>query len=164
MNLCTAIEKTKKGRFSVFVDGEFVCALHADVFSRSSIAVGRELEPDYLEELRLESEERITKDRALRLLSARSYTRRGLVEKLRLYSDAETAEAVAGRMEELGLIDDADYARRYAEECVSRKGFSLYRARQALLEKGIDRDVAEEALAEYEEEPEAAIATIIERK
>ena len=162
--LVTAIERTKKGRFSIFCDGDFCCALHADVFAAAPIIVGAEIAPEELEELRVQSETRITKDRALRLLSARAYTAYGLQRKLLAYTDEDIAAEAVARMVELGLVDDLDYARRYAADCMRQKGFSLARTRQALREKGIDRDTADEVLAEMDEDAEPAIARIILKK
>lgn len=160
----TGIERTKKGRFSVFCDGEFACALHPDIFSASSLRTGGEVSRSELEELRRESEMKITKDRALRLLSARSYTAYGLRRKLEERTGEDCAGAVVGRMIELGLVNDADYARRYADHCVNQKGFSLRRVKQALLEKGISQELAEEVLAGLDEDPRPAIARVISRK
>jgi regulatory protein len=162
--LITAIERTKKGRFSIYCDGEFACALHPDIYASSPLKPGRDIDPEELANLHSQSERRITKDRALRLLSARAYTSHGLLQKLLAYTDADSAQAAVARMAELGLIDDLDYARRYAAECLERKGFSLSRTKQALREKGIPRDVIDEALEEARGDPEPAIARVILRK
>lgn len=162
--LVTAIEQTKRGRFSIYLDGEFSCALHADIFASSPIKVGYTVTPREMEELRGQSEQTITKDRALRLLSARAYTSRVLLRKLMLHTDEDNAQAVVDRMIELGLVDDLDYAKRFAEDCMERRGYSLHRTKQALREKGIDRDTIDEALADIEIDPEPAIATVILRK
>ena len=162
--LVTGIERTKKGRFSVFCDGEFCCALHIDVFAASPIQVGARIDPSDLEQWRLQSEARITKDRALRLLSARAYTGYGLYRKLVTYTDEEIAAEAVARMTELGLVDDWDYARRYAADCMNQKGYSLARTRQSLGQKGIDRAVIDEVLAQRDDDPEPAIARILLKK
>lgn len=164
MMLVTAIERTKKGRFSVFCDGEFVCALHPDVFGSSPIKSGCEISPEEMEELRRQSEAKITKDRALRLLSARAYTSKGLFRKLVAYTDEDCAQAAVDRMVELGLVDDYDYARRYGADCMNLKGYSVRRTKQALMEKGIAREIIDQVAEEWDVEPEPAIAKIVIRK
>lgn len=160
----TDIQKTKKGRFSIFADGEFLFSIHADIFASSPISIGRNMEPDELESYRTASESRITRERALRLLSARSYTKKGLYDKLRVYADEESAAAAVERMAELGLVNDADYARRYAADCMNLKGYSLSRTALALREKGISREIIEDTLSELDFDPELAIAEIITKK
>lgn len=160
----TGIERTKRGRFSIFLDGEFWCALHVDVFASSELTTGGTVSAERLEELRDESEARITRERAMRLLGGRSYTEQGLYDKLCERAEERHAAAAVARMVELGLVDDEDYARRYAADCVNLKGYSHRRTEQALLQKGIDRDIAERTLEAMEEDPEAAIARIVKRK
>lgn len=49
-------------------------------------------------------------------------------------------------MEKEGYLDDADYARRYAEYFSARKNAGVQLLRAELARKGIDRNTAEEAL------------------
>lgn len=162
--LVTAIRQTKRGRISVYVDDEFYCVLHIDVFALSDLVTGKPVEQERLEELRMQSEERIARERAISLLSARSYTEQGLYRKLCERADEQAAAAAVARMLELGLLDDADYARRYAADCIGLKGFSRRRTAQELQRKGIARDIIERTLQDCEEDPQPAIARVIKRK
>ena len=104
------------------------------------------------------------KSYALTLLSRRAYTEKGLYDKLcTRYEEDEAAGAVA-RMLELDLLDDADYAERLAADLVRRKGFAPRRARFELERRGIDAQIAQEALEEYDAHQQPAIAGIIRRK
>ena len=67
-------------------------------------------------------------------------------------------------MEEIGLIDDRDYARRYASELFQRKYFARKRVEYELKQKGIDPDFIEELLEELEPEPVGQIGALVERK
>lgn len=164
----TDFSATKKGRIALFVDGEFYCSLHLDIFAATSLEVGTEVNALQLESLRERSEETVTRERAIRLLSARSYTVQGLYEKLLAYSDEDCASAAVTRMIELGLLDDEDYARRYASDCLKLKGWSRKKTKQSLLQKGIDRELAEETLAAFADEDdtgeEPAIAALVLKK
>jgi regulatory protein len=51
------------------------------------------------------------------------------------------------RLRELGLVDDAAWASRYAAERFVRTGKGRHRIRAELLARGIDREAAEAALA-----------------
>ena len=112
----TDINKTKKGRYSVYLDDEFYGVLHLDVFLRFNYAIGSEIDPKTLDEYIYDSQIIIAKERAFRLLSARSYTAQGLKEKLLRDVEEPAADEIIERMEELGLIDDYDYAKRYASD------------------------------------------------
>ena len=51
-------------------------------------------------------------------------------------------------MEDLNLVDDAETARQLVQQCI-RKGYGVARAKQALYEKRIPKDLWEDALADY---------------
>jgi regulatory protein len=160
----TAIERTKRGRFSIYLEGEYYCVLHADVYALSELTSGGSVTEERIDALKAESEERLAKERALRLLGQRAYTEKGLYDKLREKTDERTAAAVVARMAELCLVNDEDYARRYAEEVLRTKGFSERRTIQELSRRGISRETAELALEELAPDPERAIARVVRRK
>lgn len=160
----TGIERTRRGRYSVYLDGEFFCALHPDVFAASGLRAGVGVTGEEMEALSRESEGRITRERALRLLGQRAYTERGLYDKLRERANERDAAAAVARMKELGYLDDRDYAHRYAEEVTRTKGFSRLRVEQELLRRGVGREIIDETLGLLEEEPRQAIARVIRRK
>lgn len=161
----TEIRRTKRGRYSVYLNDEFACVLHADVFALSELTTGGMVSPERMVELQQASEQKLARERALRLLSQRAYTEQGLYRKLCEKTDEQQAAQTVARMVELGLLDDRDYAQRYAADCMTLKGFSVQRTMQELLRKGIDRETAEEVLAEREEDdPSGAIAQVIYRK
>ena len=86
------------------------------------------------------------------------------MDKIRRTASQEAAEKAADRLEEIGLIDDRDYARRYALELFQRKYFARKRVEYELIQKGIDPDFIEELLEELEPEPVGQIGALVERK
>ena len=77
------------------------------------------------------------------------------------------AELIREAAEELGLIDDEDYARRLAQSLFGGKHFGARRVKQELRRKGIADDVIEAVLAEFStdrDETEENIRAILERK
>ena len=157
--MCTVtdIQPTRKGRYSVFLDGEFYCALHVDIFAVAHLRIQQLAALTDMEALWRRSEMKITKDRALRLLSQREYASGRLRRKLMEYSDQEAADEAVARMQELGLVDDYDYALRYTRDCYNLKGYSRSRAKQALIERGVPREIVQQVLEEIEYDAEALI-------
>lgn len=163
----TAVNKTKKGRFALFVDGEFAFSVDGETLVRFGLAPQTELDQARLEQIRREAEAQECKEYALRLLSARSYPRRELFYKLARRCGEEAALPVTDRMEELGLINDEDYARRYAHDLFRVKGYGARRVLCALCEKGVDRELAQAVVSELapdEEDTVQAVAQLIERR
>ncbi len=159
------IHLTKRGRFAVYSQGEFVCTLSPEVFAESGLQIGMEIEPSRLSSLQYDSELQAAKQKALRLLGGQDYTRRQLYEKLlRFGGDESIAEAAVSRMEELGYLDDRDYALRAARDMVALRHFGARRIRQELIRRGIAQEYVEEALEQLESDPRERIAQLILRK
>lgn len=162
--IITDITVTKKGRCALFVDGEFLFSAHPDTFYASGIQKGREVTVEELEALRLASEERSAKDKALELLSHSARTSRQLYEKLARKNDPEAAAAAVSRMEELGLVDDADYARRYIADKLNLREWGLKRILQELRRKGVAQQHIDAAVEELDYDGTARLEEIFRRR
>ena len=66
-------------------------------------------------------------------------------------SDARRARE-KDHLEEIGLIDDRAYGESYARELFLRKRFGARRVRQELARKGIDREIIDQVLSQYQED------------
>ena len=148
----TQLQETKKGRFSVFADGEFLFSVHKDTFLlRPELAVGRQVTVETLEEIRLEDEALSCKEKALTLLEYSSHSAGRLAEKLRRHYPPETVEQVVQRLRELGLLDDLDYGRRLAADLLNLRGYSLGRVRQTLYQRRLDKETIDQVMGELSE-------------
>ena len=98
------------------------------------------------------------------LINEAEYTRKGLLDKIRTRHDATSAEFAVERMEELRLLDDEEYARRYCHDLIELRHFSAYHAKQALLQKGIDREIADRVLEELAPDPVEQICELLRTK
>ena len=160
----TAVEPRKKGLSALYIDGEFAMKLDTEVLLAHRFDVGREIDDEQLHACVTDSDKKRCKDKALWLISFRDHSRKELIDKLRRdYSD-EVCEAAVERLEELGLIDDGRFARRYAADLINLKHLSERGVRQKLYEKGIDRNVIDEVLDEVVIDEKEQIRTIIEKK
>lgn len=160
----TAIEPRKKGLCALYIDGEPAFKLDTEVVLAHRFDVGREITDEQLHACVTDSDRKRCKDKAMWLISYRDHSRKELIEKLRRDYSAESAEAAVGRLEELGLVDDGRYARRYAADLVNLKGLSGRGVREKLREKGIDRDLIDEVMDELEIDEDAQIRAILQKK
>ncbi len=142
----TRIEKTKRGRMALFSGEMFLFSLHPESFARCELCVGCRVTPQRLEELRCEDEVFSAKQKALAILGHAPNTRYQLLQKLGRHFSEQACEQAVQRMEELGLVNDADYARRCAHDLIELRGWSLRRVAQELTQRGIDREVITECI------------------
>ena len=175
----TQIKETKKGRMALFFDGEFAFSLDADTFAKADLHEEDLLEEWQIEDLRKESDccrasnyvgfIRRALDKAMDYLSLRDHAAGELYQKLCRKFDEHSAAYAVARAGELGLLNDADFARRRAAELL-RKRKSRREILLDLTAKGIDRDTVAEAVealyaeADDGEDPELANArALVER-
>lgn len=146
----TAAEPRRRGFVQLFLDGEAAVKLDAQVFLQSGLKPGDQVSDQELFELIQASDARRAQEKALYLLEYRNYSKRELTEKIaRTAASREAAQAAAGRMEELGLIDDRRFGEDYARELFSRKGYGARRAAQELRRKGLDQELVQELVEKY---------------
>ena len=160
----TAVEPRRKQMCALFIDGEYVMNLDAQTLIENRFDVGREIDDDELKDIIDKSNERRAKEKALWLISYRSHSKKELFDKLKRSFDEASAQKAVDRMEELGLINDEEFARLYARKLVNGKKMSVKAAEFELYRKGIDKITAEQVLGELEYDPQTQIIEFITKK
>lgn len=148
----TALEaqKTNDNRISVFLDGEFAFGVHQDVVVKHGLREGQTLTPEQQQTVEHDEQYVQAKQRALNYLAHKPRTETEVRRKLR--RDEEVPETViddvVARLYELEYLDDEAYAEDYVRNRFASKRYGPDRIRRELVERGIDRAVAEDALHE----------------
>ena len=128
------------------------------------LKVGMELDSEQLLELVRESHVKRAKSRAMWYLSRSSMPKEKLRKKLAEKFPNYAAAAAADRAEELGFVDDAEYAKRKLQLLIDNKKVSVKMAAKMLLLEGVGREDVDAAVMEAEYDPTSAILTLVERK
>jgi regulatory protein len=98
-------------------------------------------------------------------LTGQARSRKELADKLaKKLVPTEIATRLLDRFEEVGLIDDAAFARLWVDSRRSGKGLARRALAQELRRKGVDDEVAREALDEIDPAEEEAAARALVRK
>lgn len=148
--IITDARQTKRGRISIYADGDFVFAIEQECWQRSGFDVGDTVDEGALNTLLHQSREQEAKRRALNMLSAKSYTAQALTRRLAEKTGTQAAQTAVSRMEELGLIDDEDYALRCARDLFNLRGFAPRRIRYELQKRGISSELCALAIDELD--------------
>lgn len=162
--LITAIEPRRKAMSALYIDGEYVMNLDTQTLIENRFDVGREIDDEDLHEIIALSNERRAKEKALRLISYRDHSKKELTDKIKRTCDSESAQKAVERMEELGLVDDENYARRYAHQLLFSKHMAPGCAARMLVQKGIDRELAYEIVEDYPVDTVESIKAVINKK
>lgn len=115
---------------------------------------GKELTSEEFHTLETAAGEMSAKMRAIRIVSASGVSKRELEHRLiQKGEDPDQAKAAVEWMSELSLIDDRKTAEQIVSRCIS-KGYGISRAKQALYEKRIPKELWEDALENYPDQLE----------
>ena len=155
--------KHKRGRVLVFLEGGALLKITEQELLDFGLRKGDELDEETLERLKKASGVSDTKATAADLIGRRAMSRRDLERKLR-EKGANEAEAryAAEWLEAIGAIDDAAYAAALVRHCASR-GYGPAKIREKLYEKGVPRELWEEAMEEAPDN-ESQIEKFLESK
>ncbi len=162
--LITAAEERKKGLTALYIDGEYAVSVDSLTFAGSVFRVGSEITDEQLYELIRLSDVNRAKEKALYLIEYRPRSRKEVEDKLVPLFGEDASQSALSRLEELGLIDDEAFARRYARQLFENKHFPAKRVSFELMKKGIDRDIIDEIIEELEPDPCEQIEIIISKK
>ena len=124
---------------------------------------GMELEEEALTALRQAAAEAALKERAGRLLTARMLSAGQLAEKLTAKgATQEQAARVVAWAQEVGLLDDEEYAKALARH-YRAKGYGRYKIKDEFYRRRVPRQYWEQALAGLES-PDDWLADFLARK
>lgn len=151
------------GRYTVTLDDGRRLRLEQATVGEFALYPGRELTAEELDQIRAANQRASAKARAVRIISATNVSKRDL--ERRLVQKGETPELASEAVQwltELNLLDDLETARQLAQSA-ARKGYGAARIRQILYQKGIDRQLWDEAMEELPE-PDDAIDRFLQSR
>ena len=155
--------KRVEGRWlAVLEDGSILRVGEGEVIDFSLYA-GKELSEEEAERLQNSARRSGLKAKAIELLMRKPQSRKELGRKLLEWeASEEEADAICDRMEELGYLNEREYAGRIVRHYAG-KGFGERKLRDELYRRGIPRELWEEALGQIEDNSEA-IDAFLEKK
>lgn len=144
------------GREPIFISSEVAVEL--------SIKKGSSLSEEEIERAIRKNDCRRARERALYLLDERDYGYAEMFRKLEKNYPEDICYEVVNRLVELNLIDDRRYARKCAEYFLVTKQRGKFRAREDMRQRGIPRELIDEALSEFEDGTVERLTELISRK
>ena len=136
----------KKGRVLVFLEDGACLRITEQELLDFGLRSGDELDDKTLQRLKEAAGVSNVKATAADLVGKRAMSRRDLERKLQNRGASETeARYAAEWMEAIGAINDADYAAVLARHCADL-GYGPQRVREKLYEKGVPRELWDDAL------------------
>ncbi|MBA4420495.1 MAG: hypothetical protein C0391_05060 [Anaerolinea sp.] len=139
------VQRRNPNRVNVYLDGEFAFGLQR--ITAAWLSVGQEMSAEIIVQLKNKDESEVVYQSALRLLSYRQRTAAEITRRLQQKGyDPEKVQQVVARLHETHLLDDRKFAVDWVDD---RKAFHPRSKRlmaHEMLNKGLDRQVVEQAL------------------
>lgn len=142
-----AVQKKNADRVSVYLDGTYAFGLYQDVLVQHGLRKGQHLSVAEQEAMLADDARFRAKAVAIAYLAHRARTREEVRRKLAgLGVPEDTTEATVADLEAKGYLDDAAYARQYAESRARTSGYGPQRIRQELMRRGVERTLIDDVL------------------
>lgn len=149
---CITIDKaTVRGkRYLVTVSSGATVRVDREVVFKYGIFKGSEFGMSEWEGILRESEEQICFTSILSMVNRRMHTEMEIRRKLyKKFIDSETIQLGMERAEQLGLLDDAQFAKVYVVEKFELSGWGRRRIESELYKRGVGRELVENAFEQY---------------
>lgn len=158
-----APSKHIKGRYLLHLADQSILKVTDNEVVSFHLCPGKELEEETLAALKQAAEESNAKSLAARLIGRKPMSRKELLQKLAEKGiEAAAGEIAANWLEELGALDDGEYACAVARY-YSRRGYGRKKLEAELLRRGVPRESWEAALLEAAP-PEDGIRVFLQTK
>lgn len=158
-------QKNDKSRYSVYIDGNYEFSLIMEDILYFRLKIGEPISEEtyrYITETTLYIKAQNT---ALKFLGYKMRTEKEVLDKL--IKEQYSEEIIARVMEFLikyDYINDREYCRRYIKETLKLRPKGIYMIKSELKAKGIDEDMADEALEEAQIDELGVAEMLLEKK
>ena len=162
--IITAIEEQKKkGRYNIYLAGEYAFGLYKETIYDFGLRVKDELTEEKIKEIRSYDEVNFGKKAAIRFLNYKQRTEKEVIDKLRSFKlTEESIKTVMDFLKEFKFVNDENYAKLYVEskKLLKPEGRRTVKMRLAL--KGINKELSDKSVEEnYSEEEELNKARLL---
>jgi len=162
----TARIKAKNGRMiRIYLDGRYAFSIPTNVYMANHLYEKDELSEEEAEKIKQTILVQSARERAVGILMARDRSRHEVKVRLkRMGFDEDIAEKVVEDLKAIGYIDDSRFVLKYASDRVKTKALSKKALIYELEQKGIDRDLIDDVLKEFEQDEEEIAFRAVKKK
>lgn len=158
-------QKKNKDRFNIYLDDSYAFAVDMNVMIKYSLAKNMELEDDFISEILTAEEEMNAYNYAVNLLSRAPKSEKELKVKMQDKGyDVIFIENVIKKLREQRYIDDERYSEMFISSKINTSKDGRRKIKEALYNKGINKEIIDEKLSSVSEEEEIERAFLLAKK
>ncbi len=152
----------RKGRYNIYIDGEFYSGLDAEALVKSGLKVGSDVSKELLEKWVNASETRSAFEKLIDIISRSPRSVRDLKNKLlKIGYNKDCVDKAIEKAQEYGYVDNRQYAKMFVE---SKNLKSKRELEMLMFQKGIDRQIIKELSVGIDESEECQRAKVLAEK
>jgi regulatory protein len=159
-----SVKAGKADKIHIYIDGEYHMTCDRNFWYSEKWHNLKEIDSEELTRLEAAVSSRRAFLSGANLLSRRLHSKKELYLKLLQKYPKEAAQAACDKLEELLMLDDTDFAERYAKELSERKKYAPKRIEQELRLKGIDAETAKNAVSALDKDDFNRIILLLKTK
>ena len=150
--IITGVEKSKdKGMLRVFIDDNYSFSIPEQDYINNKLYEGMTISEEQLSVIRDKVLVNAAREKAVIYLTYRDRSESEILTKLiDAGFDANVAQNAVNELRTIGYLDDTRYAMKYLSERMRTKALSKKSLGFELKNKGIDEEIIEKALSEFE--------------
>ncbi|MDO5011514.1 MAG: recombination regulator RecX [Intestinibacter bartlettii] len=166
MGIITKIESQKKrdDRVNIYVDEKFFMAIYKELVFTFNLKKGQEIDPNYLKSILDDEMYMKAKNKALSILSKASQSEKQIKQKLAKDYEEDTIDRVIEFLQKYKFVDDEDLASRIVNTNVNLNKYGKNKIKQNLYNKGIDKNIIENAIDDIDTDKEFENALYLGKK
>lgn len=167
MKKITKIEyqKNNKDRVSIYLDDNYAFGIDLNIMIKYSLAKNIELEDEFIDEILIAEEKIKTYNYALSILSITAKSEKQLRDKMleKGYDNNFINNAII-KLKQQKYLDDERYSEMLINNKINISKHGKRKIKEALYEKGIDRETIDKKISQISEEDELERAFILGAK
>lgn len=161
--------KQGKGtKIHIHIDGEYLLTVDEDFWFSSGFVSGDEIDDGDLAAFKEAAGSRLAFNSAMFSLDLRDHSQREMRKKLSAKFDENSVNEAVEKLVDLGFINDRRYAENLTRELFERKKYGKNRVKNELFRRGIDSEIIDDVIENYENENDTdnvkTIVDIIRKK
>lgn len=167
MRKITKIEyqKKNKDRVSIYLDDNYAFGIDLNIMIKYSLAKNMELEDDFISEILKAEEEISAYNYAISVLSRNSKSEKQMMLKMQDKGyDQQFIESAIVKLKQQKYIDDEAYSEAFINNKINISKDGKRKIKEALYNKGIDKQIIDEKLQEITGEDEIKRACLLGEK
>lgn len=157
-------QKGRGTKVHLFLDGEYAATTDENCWLDNYISNGTDIDNEQWQALLVKINYKKALNKCADYLSRRDYSVKELKTKLLKSVDEVSAQKAVDRYIEAGYLNDEKYCQMLIEYLLRVKRFSLSNIKQECFKRGIDREIVEDKLSDFEIDNVSTVIELIKTK